>query len=63
MSARQGHLTTTIGAGPIQPFHAPASPTIGKGFNMGPELAIYFTPEVAQQWIEQLTPTANEKSN
>lgn len=52
-----GHVTTTVGAGPIRPFEAPMSD--GRHmFSAGPDFAIAFTPEIAQQWIEQLTPIA-----
>ena len=58
-----GHVTTTIGAGEIVPFDQPATPLIGKGFNMGTELAIYFTPAIAQQWRAALHDIAEQDNN
>lgn len=54
-----GHVTTTVGAGPIRPFEEPT--TDGRYmFGTGPDFAIAFTPEIAQQWIEQLQPIAEQ---
>ena len=50
-------------AGPIEPSSLLANPDLGQQVTMGPCLYFNIKPEIARQWIETLTPIANEGIN
>ena len=57
----EGHTHTTILAGTIEATRTPPSDHIGQQFKMaGTTAPIYFTPEVARQWIAALGTIAKE---
>jgi len=60
-------MTTTrvyvsIEAGHLTPTPTPPSQLLGQQFQMdGSPVLLYITPTTAKQWIETLTPIAEEK--
>jgi len=57
---RSGFASVSVNAGPITPTHLPTRPDIGKGFDMGNYLTIHIRPDIARQWINELTPIAEQ---
>lgn len=63
--ATEGIVGVSIIAGHLRATDEPAHPKIGRQVFMGrgSEFAIHITNETAKQWIETLTPIANEGIN
>ena len=56
-------MTISIEALDVERVPKTPIPGVGIQCRMGPGNFIYFTPEIAKQWIPVLTEIANEKSN
>lgn len=63
-AAEVGTVGVLVTAGHLIPNNRQVTP-IGYGFTMGDhaDLTIYFTPDVAAQWIHALTTITNEKES
>ena len=56
-----GRIHVSIEAGHLKPTITPPSPALGKQVEMdGSNVLLYITPTTAKQWIEVLTPIAEE---
>ena len=54
-----GHVSTTISAGDLMLAGGPT--TDGRHyFKMGPELALFITPQTARQWVNALNTIAEQ---
>lgn len=56
-----GGLSVSVLAGHIKATSQPIHPEIGQQVRMTDDLYFHITPAVAKQWIETLTPIAEEK--
>jgi hypothetical protein len=59
-----GSVGVSITCGPIAATSQPIHPRIGQQVTMGDDAAfiLHITPEMARQWIQTLTPIAEEES-
>lgn len=56
------HVMVSIVATPIKESRTPPSRMIGQMFNMDDSaVQVHFTPKIARQWIEALTPIAAQE--